>query len=377
MPVNSAVVDPFHVSGSSPGRAARVAILGYGTVGSAVARRLVAGDTTRAQLQLTHIFDRRADAKRSSLAPPAGASRAAAVVWTSRIEDIIQSDADVVVEALGGIEPAVGWIRASLLAGKSVVTANKQVVARHGADLWALAARQGRQLRFEAAVGGAMPIVRAVAEGLAGDRICRLDAILNGTTNAVLCRMDAGGCSREEAVADARARGFAERDASADLDGSDAAAKLAILCGLAFGVRIDPAAVPTRSAASIEPGDVARARAEGGTIRQVAHAEYDRGRSALTVWVAPVQVNRDSLFGRTVGPQNAALITGEHSGEIGIFGAGAGGSATAVAALSDVLAIARDRAAIVPPPLLTSNFILLQTSDFRLPTSDFELAEAV
>src|SRR6185437_5066990 len=123
---------------------------------------------------------------------------------------------------IGGIDPAAGWIRAALAAGKSVVTANKQVIAHHGPGLLALAARQGRQLRFEAAVGGAMPIVRAVADGLAGDRLTRIVGVLNGTSNAVLSRMDASGCPMSEALADARRRGFAEADPSADLHGIDA-----------------------------------------------------------------------------------------------------------------------------------------------------------
>src|SRR4029077_18304271 len=140
-------------------------------------------------------------------------------------EEVLHSGVDVIVEAIGDVEPAAGWIRAALLAGKSVVTANKQVVARHGAALLTLAARQGRQLRFEAAVGGAMPIVRAIGEGLSGDRITRIVAILNGTTNAVLSRREAGGVPLESALADAQARGYAEADPSADLDGRDASAK--------------------------------------------------------------------------------------------------------------------------------------------------------
>ena len=219
-----------------------------------------------------------------------------------------------------------------------------------GASLLTLAARQGRQLRFEAAVGGAMPIVRAIGDGLAGDRITRIVAILNGTTNAVLSRMEATGCSLADALADARARGFAESDPSADLDGDDAAAKLAILCALAFGLRVDPSQIDTRSSRRSRRTTSHAARADGGTIRQIAHAEYDRDTSTLTAWVAPVVVPRGSIFASATGAQNAALITGEHSGETGIFGTGAGGDATAVAILSDLAAIARDRAAIVPAP---------------------------
>jgi len=182
----------------------RVAVLGFGTVGAAVARRLTTASGGPSNLHLTHIFDRRASEKRASLiadastgcgSPRAGSSGDDALVWTSSIDEVLHSDADVVVEAIGGVDPAADWIRAALLAGKSVVTANKQVIARHGGTLLTLAARQGRQLRFEAAVGGAMPIVRAIGEGLAGDRITRLTAILNGTTNAVLSQIEATCCT--------------------------------------------------------------------------------------------------------------------------------------------------------------------------------------
>jgi homoserine dehydrogenase len=339
--------DPF------TSRCCRVALLGFGTVGSAVARRLAAAGSP---VRLTHIFDRRAAEKRRSTGPDA-------VAWTSNIDEVLHADADIVVEAIGGVEPAATWIRAALAAGKSVVTANKQVMARHAAPLLALAAQQGRQLRFEAAVGGAMPIVRAIGDGLAGDRIVAIDAILNGTTNAVLTAIEATGCSLDAAVRTAQERGYAEADPAADLDGDDARAKLAILCGLAFGLRVDPSAIGGASCAATTAADLMRARRRGATVRQLAHADFDRGTATLTAWVAPTEVASTSLFGRTAGPQNAAIITGEHAGEIGIFGAGAGGEATAVAILSDIAAIARDRAAIVPPPVLTANFIL-QTPDF-------------
>ncbi len=331
----------------------RVALLGFGTVGSAVARRLLAGNPPLPDLSLVQILDRRA-AEKSAAAAARGFNPAP--IWTSHIEDVLYGDADVVVEAIGGIDPAADWSRAALAAGKSVVTANKQVVAREGASLWRHAARHGRQFRFEAAVGGAMPIVRAIADGLAGDRLTRIVAILNGTSNAVLSRMEATGCSLPDAVAYARARGYAEADPSADLDGSDARAKLAILCALAFGVRVDPEAISARSIRELPAAALTAASRQGARIRQIAFAEYDYDRRSLAACVAPISVPADSLFGRATGPQNAALISGEHSGDIGIFGAGAGGDATAVAILSDVAAIARDRAAIVPPPRLTADY---------------------
>src|SRR5439155_18094679 len=268
------------------------------------------------------------------------------VTWTVDVDAVLASDVDVIVETVGGLDPAASWIRAALLAGKSVVTANKQVIARDGPSLLGLAARQGRQLRFEAAVGGAMPIVRAVGDGLAGDRLQRIEAILNGTTNAVLSRMDETGCSLAAALADARLRGFAESDPSLDLNGADAAAKLSILCALAFGLRVDASSVDTRPATAVTAGDFAAAREDDCTIRQIAHADYDAELSTLTAWVAPRAVPRDSVFGRTVGASNVAVLTGEYAGDIVIAGAGAGGDATAVAVISDILAIARDRAAI-------------------------------
>jgi homoserine dehydrogenase len=342
--------DSFHTSGSSPTPRCRVGLLGFGTVGSAVARRLT-GDPASPTLELTHIFDRRADCKRDAFARTSAA--AARVNWATRVEDLFTSRVDIIVEAVGGDGDAVGWMRAALLAGKSVVTCNKQAVAHHGPTLQRLAARQGRQLRFEGAVGGAMPIVRAIGEGLAGDRIVRIVAILNGTTNAVLSQMEALGCSQGEALADARARGYAEADPSFDLDGSDARAKLAILCALGFGLRVEPERIDARTSAGIAASDFDDAGRVGATIRQLAHASYDPVASRLTAWVAPTLVARSSLFAQTIGPQNAAVITGACAGDISLSGAGAGGDATAVAVMGDLIAIARDRAAIVPAPNLS------------------------
>jgi homoserine dehydrogenase len=349
-------VDSFHTSGTSPSfsrrdQPSRVAILGFGTVGSAIASRLAGPDPVDG-LELTHILDRRAPVKRDAFIER-HAPRAGAISWTTRFDDVLASDVDVIVEAIGGLEPAADWIRAALGAGKSVVTANKQVIAHCGPSLLALAARQGRQLRFEAAVGGAMPIVRAISEGLTGDRLMRIVGVLNGTSNAVLSRIESTGCSMKQAVSDARARGYAEADPSADLDGFDARAKLAILCALGFGRRVDPARIDTRSIAGLDAHDLARARRRGCSIRQLAFAACDRARSELTAWVAPAIVPRSSIFARTSGPGNAAVITGEHAGDIGVFGAGAGGRPTAVAAISDLVTIARDRAAIVSAPALS------------------------
>jgi len=336
-------------------RRCRIALLGFGTVGSAVARRLTGPDALPG-FTLAHILDRRAHSKR------ARHPELSSAVWTTEIDEILRSDADVVVEAIGGIDPAARWIETALTAGKSVVTANKQVIARDGVRLLRLAERQGRQLRFEGAVGGAMPILRAI-EGLAGDRVVRVEAILNGTTNAVLSQIEATGCSLDAALLDAQRRGLAESDPSADLSGDDACAKLSILCASAFGLRVDPTQIAVRSCASIDASEFVQASRSNGTIRQIARAVYDRARSTLTASVAPECVSHTSIFARTTGPANAAVITGEYSGETTIAGVGAGGDATSVAVVSDLIAIARDRAAIVPAPHLTSHFKLL-TSDF-------------
>lgn len=341
-------LNSFQTSGNSPGdREARchIGLLGFGALGAAVARRLTASDSAP-HLHLSQICDRRARDKRAREAAPLNT-----LTWTDRFDDLLAGDIDIIVEAVTGGEPAVDYVRAALLAGKSVVTASKQVIAHQGGPLLTLAERQGRQLRFEAAVGGAMPIVRAL-EGLSGDRVLRLDAVLNGTTNAVLSSMESTGCSLDEAIAEACGHGYAEADPTIDLSGADAAAKLSILCALAFGVRVKPDAIDTRTTVGIDPQVVRNARERGGAIRQLAHAAYDRERSSLTAWVAPTFVPGTSLFAQAVGPQNAAIVSCEHAGPVTMTGQGAGADALAVAMLADLRLIARDRAALVPAPVL-------------------------
>lgn len=359
-------LNSFQTSGISPGdlHRCRVGILGLGTVGTAVARRLTGSDSIP-HLTLTHLCDRRARDKQARQT-----DTLARLTWTDRFDDLLASDIDIVIETIPGSEPAVDYVRAALLAGKSVVTSNKQVIAHQGPALLSLAERQGRQLRFEAAVGGAMPIVRALGDGMAGDHVLRIEAILNATSNVVLSKMEATGCAMDEAIAEACAAGFAESDPSEDLDGVDAAAKLAILCVLAFGVRVTPSAIDTRTTARIGGVDFAAARLRGGTIRQIAHAAFDRGRGRLEAWVAPTFVQNGTLFAATSGPRNAAIVSCAYAGDIMLSGQGAGGDATAVAIIADVLAIARDRAAVVPAP------VLVPVKEIR-GLSDSSFAEAV
>jgi len=359
-------LNSFQTSGNSPGHPHRchVGILGLGTVGTAVARRLTGPDSIP-HLQLTHLCDRRARDKQAR--QPETLARLA---WTDRFDDLLASDIDIIIESIPGSEPAVDYVRAALLAGKSVVTSNKAVIAHQGPALLSLAERQGRQLRFEGAVGGAMPIVRALGDGMAGDHVVRVDAILNGTSNVVLSKIESTGCAIEDAIAEACAAGFAESDPSEDLDGVDAAAKLSILCALAFNLRVPPASIDTRSTASIGATEFAKAKLRGGTIRQVAHAAFNREHGRLEAWVAPVFVKQGTLFSTIYGPSNAAIISCAYAGDIVLSGQGAGGDASAVAIIADVLAIARDRAAIVPAPRL------VPARDIQ-GLSDSSIAEAV
>lgn len=358
----------FQTSGSSPTtHRCQVGILGFGAVGAAVARRL-SGPDSFSTLQLSCICDRRAGEKRARQSDALNA-----VVWTSRFDDLLASDVDIIVESSPG-EGAADSVRAALLAGKSVVTANRQVIAHQGHALLPLAERQGRQLRFGAAVGGAMPIVRAITDGLAGERIVRIEAMLNGTANAVLSAIEQGQ-TMDEAIAGACALGYADGDPAADLSGADAAASLAVLCALAFGLRISPDRIETRSAIGVGRAQVEAALARGGVVRQMARAEYDWDARRLVASVAPLVVERQSLFGRASGPENAAAITGAHAGRITLTGAGTGADALAVAVLSDVVAIARDRAAIVPAPLLAEPKTVLGLADASGVDNDF--AEAV
>jgi homoserine dehydrogenase len=360
-------LNSFQTSGNSPGDRdawCHVAILGFGTVGSAVARRLTGSDPIP-HLRLTHICDRRAREKRARQN-----DTLQHLTWTDRFDEVLTSDVDVVIETLASGEPAVDYARAALLGGKSVVTSNKLVIAHHGPAMLSLAERQGRQIRFGAAVGGSMPLVRSIWDGLHGDHVLEIDAVLNATTNAVLSLMEETDCTMDEAIADACANGYAETDPSVDLDGLDAAAKLAILCMLAFGVRVLPDAIETRTTTRVGQDALRKARLRGGSIRQIAHAAYDRATGHMNAWVAPTFVPAASPFARLSGPQNGAVIRCEYAGAIVLSGAGAGGDATAAAILSDVQAIARDRAALVPAPIVVE---ARQITGF----SDNTFAEAV
>jgi homoserine dehydrogenase len=200
---------------------ARVAILGFGTVGRAVARILT--ERPPAGVRLTHIYNRGIARKKVDWVPDG-------VVWTEQVDDVFGSDANVIVELIGGRDPAGAWVRRALESGRSVVTANKQLIAHEGRELLKLASDVRRHLRFEAAVAGGIPVIGALRDGIAGDRIQRIAGILNGTCNYILTSMESEGATFADALARAQELGFAEADPTDDVEGYDARAKLAILC---------------------------------------------------------------------------------------------------------------------------------------------------
>jgi homoserine dehydrogenase len=239
---------------------------------------------------------------------------------------------------------ARGGVERSLLAGKSVVTANKQLIAHAGADLMALAGRQGCQLRFEAAVAGGIPVIGALQDGLAGDRLFRILGILNGTCNYILTRMEIARLPFSQALREAQERGYAEADPSADIDGFDAQAKLAILCAVGLGRLVRVSDIGCRSISAIDPIDFIYADRLGCVIRQISWAEeQEESPEALRASVQPVLVPRASPLARIQGSQNMVVVFGEFGGETAFSGHGAGGNPTAVAVVSDLLAVARSQ----------------------------------
>ena len=316
-------------------RPRRVAIAGFGTVGRSVARLLQ--ELAPPELQLALIVNRSVERKRVGWIDPD-------VRWSDDINDALSDDVHIVVELIGGRSPAEDWIRRALWAGKSVVTANKQVIAHAGAELLEDAARLGQQLRFEAAVAGGVPVVRAIEQGLAGDSLTRVAGILNGTCNYILSRMERERVPFNEALAEAQTLGFAEADPSQDIEGLDAQAKLAILAHIAFGVHVRASAIESRRVDVVDTVDFVYAEQMGCTIRQIAWAERSSDPAVLRAGVGPALVPLESPLARVRGCENLVTLHGRFGGETTFGGLGAGGEPTAVAVLSDLLAIAREGA---------------------------------
>ncbi len=325
----------------------RVAILGAGTVGGAVLdgllhhpERLASADGRT--LVVTAVAVR--DVERSR---PDGIS--ASLLTDAPAHLIADPDTDVIVELMGGLEPARTLIAAALGAGKPVVTANKSVIAQHGPELEAEARRTGAAFRFEAAVAGGIPVLGPLATDLAGNEITRVRGIVNGTTNYILSAMAEEGHPYDEVLADAQELGYAEADPAGDVEGDDAVNKLVILARLAFGRWIDPSTVgrrPPTARGMGRPGitgvtdqELEGAAALGLTIKLLATAA--RRDDAVEAAVVPTAVPADSPFGWTDGVTNRIEIEAEPLGAVGLAGPGAGGAATSSAVLGDLLAVAR------------------------------------
>jgi homoserine dehydrogenase len=315
-------------NGNRVSRPLHVAIFGFGTVGSSVARILV--ESKPQGLELTHVFNRGVARKRVDWIP-------GSVEWSEDADAVLASDVDVVVELAGGLDPAGEWVRKALDAGKSVVTANKKLIAYHGVELERLAAARGGHLKYGAAVAGGIPVIPGLEQGMAGDRIERIEAILNGTCNFILSSMEQGA-EYAAVLAEAQAKGYAEADPTEDVGGFDARAKLAILMRLALRVEIDPEEILPRPITAVAALDFSYARELGCTIRQVARADVAAGRLAATV--GPMLVDLRSPLAWSRGTENIVILTGHYGGDVVFSGHGAGGHPTAVAVVSDLLALA-------------------------------------
>jgi homoserine dehydrogenase len=278
----------------------------------------------------------------------------ASVTWTESADEILAADVSIVIELVGGLRPAYDWVKGALMAGKSVVTANKQLMAHHGMELLDLARSRGLEVRFEASVAGGIPVLRALQEGLAGDRLVEVRGILNGTCAYILSRMQTETISFADALAEAQRAGYAEADPSEDLDGADAAAKLAIIAAVGLRRPVRVTDIATKSIRPIEPVDFEYARELGCTIRQIARASAEDN-GAVFAAVRPALVPLSSGFGRVEGSQNLVTVRGIFGGETSFFGSGAGGSPTAVAVVSDVLSVAT-RGTAVPSAIVPTAF---------------------
>ncbi len=320
----------------------KVAILGFGTVGSSVARILC--DLKPQGIELTHIYNRNVARKRAEWVP-------SPVHWTEDFETILASDVNVVLELVGGLDPAGTWVRRALEAGKSVVTANKKLIAFHGIELEKLARSKGAHLLYGAAVAGGIPVIPGLQQGLAGDQVTRIEGILNGTCNFILSKMEEGA-EFADVLREAQGHGYAEADPTEDVDGYDARAKLVILSRLALRADIDPEQISCRSIREVSAIDFEYARELGCTIRQIARAEL-RGGDVLAS-VGPMLVSKASPLAWSRGTENTVLVGGRYGGDVVFSGHGAGGHPTAVAVVSDVIGIAHGSRAVDLPSRKTA-----------------------
>lgn len=340
---------------SRPAAGCKVAIVGFGTVGRAVASLLLARDEEHI-LELTHICNRRVALKIADWIP-------AGVMWTEDVEEVLASDVDVIIEVLGGLEPAHDWVRRALLSRKSVVTANKQLMAHFGSELLDLAWENEQYLGFEACVAGGVPVISGLQDGLAGDRLTRVCGILNGTCNYILTRIEQQRTSFADALREAQRAGFAEADPTDDIDGLDAAAKLVILARAGLNIELKPEQVMCRSIRDVSFVDFEYAQELGCTIRQLSTAQVEQGSAYARV--EPTVVPKKSSLAAVSGSQNLIVSTGEFGGETIFSGYGAGGSPTAVAVLSDLVRAVRQRSSGFSMPHRPVSHSYEMTSDLE------------
>jgi homoserine dehydrogenase len=319
----------------------KVALLGCGVVGSQVIRLMheQADDLTArigAPLELAGVAVRRLGRKRDVDVDPE-------LLTTDAEALVTRDDVDIVIEVIGGIEPARSLLLAALENGASAVTANKALLAEDGATLHAAAEKHGADLYYEAAVAGAIPLLRPLRESLVGDKVSRVLGIVNGTTNFILDRMDATGAGFADALDEATALGYAEADPTADVEGFDAAAKAAILASLAFHTRVTAADVYREGITEVTAADIASARELGFVVKLLAICELDAERESVTARVHPAMIPRTHPLAGVREAYNAVFVESEAAGQLMFYGPGAGGSPTASAVLGDLVAVCRNK----------------------------------
>ena len=328
---------------SSAVRPLGVAVLGCGSVGSQVVRLLeeqaqTCGLGSVPRCELVGVAVRRLDA-------PRDVDLADGLLTTDAAGLVTREDVDLVIEVIGGIEPARSLILSALENGASVVTANKALLAEDGPTLFEAAEKAGRDLYYEAAVAGAIPILRPLRESLAGDRVTRVLGIVNGTTNFILDKMDTSGAGFAEALEEAQELGYAEADPTADVEGFDAAAKAAILASLAFHSRVTAADVHREGISEVTAADVQSARDMGSVVKLLAICELRAlpgGEEAVSVRVHPAMIPRSHPLASVREAFNAVFVESEAAGQLMFYGPGAGGSPTASAVLGDLVTVARN-----------------------------------
>lgn len=323
----------------SNNRTLKVGMLGCGVVGSNVARLLRedSGDfaaRSGATLTLAKVAVKNAATKRDHVDP--------SIITTDSHSIVNDPSIDIVIEVMGGIEPARELILTAIKNGKSIITANKALLALHGAELFEAADKNGVDLYYEAAVGGAIPILRPMRESIVGDHVHRVMGIVNGTTNYILTKMDEEGSAFADVLKEAQALGFAEADPTADIEGHDAAAKAAILAGLAFHSRVTSKDVYCEGISKISARDVAVARDMDHVIKLLAIAELTSD-NQVSVRVHPTLISRQHPLASVRNAFNAVFVEAESAGELMFYGRGAGGAPTASAVLGDLIAIARNK----------------------------------